>query len=56
MNDIRQCHLTKENNKLVLDKIVQAIETKSSIIDLAIKDFKVPSCDISECFEWVYLP
>jgi len=56
MNDIRQCHLTKENNKLVLDKISQAIETKSSIIDLTIKDFKVPTCDITECFEWVYLP
>jgi hypothetical protein len=56
MNDIRQCHLSKENNKVVLDKITQAIETKSSIIDLTIKDFKVPTCDILECVEWAYLP
>lgn len=54
--DIRQCHLTKENNKLVLDKILQAIETKSKTIDLKLKYFNVPDCNISECIKWMQAP
>lgn len=54
--DTRQCHITKENNKLILDKILQAIETKSKTIDLNVDDFVVPTCDIRDCYEWITVP
>lgn len=52
-NDLRQCHLTKDNNKLMLDKIVQAVKSGSKTIDLQVRDFVVPTCAPTDCYEWI---
>jgi len=38
----RKCHLTKENNEMVYDKICEAILKKNKILELFENDFRIP--------------
>jgi len=46
-NERRKCHLTKENNLVVYEKILNAINQKEKILKLYQTDFKVPQDDLS---------
>lgn len=41
-SDLRKCHLTKENNLIVYNKIVDAISSKSKTLNLDKSDFNAP--------------
>lgn len=40
--DIRKCHMTDENNRMVFNKVLTAIETKETVVRLAESDFTKP--------------
>ena len=43
LTDLRKCHLTDENNQMVYQKVMNAINEKSSSISMSISDFKTPT-------------
>ena len=47
-NENRKCHLTKENNNMVYNKIISAMESKSKILTLSEYDYVVPKDPISQ--------
>lgn len=53
LNDTRVCHLAEENHRLIAEKILNAIKTKSQTIDLKVNEFRKPSKDIMHYFKWV---
>jgi hypothetical protein len=52
LKDRRLCHLSEENNYMLTEKILEAIKCKSQTIDLAVRDFKLPTKDFSSYLEW----
>ena len=42
LSDLRKCHLSKESNKVVYNKIVDAITNKSKTLNLSETDFNTP--------------
>ena len=52
LRDNRICHLTKRNNEILAEKIINAINTKTMSIDLSIKDFAEPAEGVDEILVW----
>ncbi len=48
-NENRKCHLTKENNLMIYNKIINAIDNKDQILKLNPEDFVQPA-DPMECY------
>ena len=52
VRDLRLCHLSEENNKLLADMILSAIENQRDTINIELKDFKKPSKNIEHYMGW----
>ena len=52
LRDNRICHLTKRNNEILAEKIINAINTKTMSIDLSITDFAEPTESVDEILVW----
>lgn len=52
LRDNRICHLTKRNNEILAEKIINAINTKTMSIDLSITDFTEPTENVDEILVW----
>lgn len=55
LRDMRVCHLTKRNNEILAEKIINAINTNTMSIDLSIVDFAEPTESVDEILVWVDL-
>lgn len=52
MRDLRLCHLSEENNKMLAEKIISAIDNKNNTISIKLKDIKKPSKNIEHYMGW----
>lgn len=52
LRDIRICHMTKRNNEILAEKIINAIKTKTMSIDLSTSDFAEPTESLDEVLVW----
>jgi len=52
LRDNRVCHLTKRNNEILAEKIINAINNNMKSIDLSITDFVEPTESIDEILVW----
>jgi hypothetical protein len=50
--DYRKCHLSEENNMILANKIIDAIENNRFEVPLMLSDFVVPSKDIEYYVKW----
>jgi hypothetical protein len=48
--DVRKCHMTEGNNRLVFNKVVSAIENKDTVVRISESDFVAPTDPINKYF------
>jgi hypothetical protein len=52
LKDVRNCHLTEENNSVLLNIVQHAINNNIKEIKLKIQDFIAPTKDVDNYLEW----
>jgi hypothetical protein len=52
LTDIRVCHMTKRNNELLAEKLINAIKENNFSVKLSLADFTVPIESIDDLFQW----
>lgn len=52
LRDNRVCHLTKRNNEILAEKIIDAINDKTMSINLSVEDFVKPTESLDEILVW----
>lgn len=52
MRDLRLCHLSEENNMMLTEKIISAIDNKNNTISIKLNDIKKPTKNIEHYMGW----